>query len=103
MSTNSVRTINDITNRKQAFETVNERLDSLKAGFYALSEDYSFHIENTYGALHKIDELRDNVLYRFFSSLLHYQLLLNQHYVIERRFAEIEKRKEQLNNTHIFY
>lgn len=81
----------DIEDRNQAFKQTDDRLECLRDGFYALAMDYGFHIENTWGGQHKIFELRDNVIYRFFSSLFHCQLLLRQHYFIEQRLNDILK------------
>jgi hypothetical protein len=56
----------DIVDSQQAFHITNLRIEALKDGFYALAMDYGFYIENTWGGKHKIFDLRDNVLYRFF-------------------------------------
>ncbi|WP_428330324.1 hypothetical protein [Mucilaginibacter sp.] len=91
MPENQAKDIIDIRDRNQAFRQTDDRLDSLKEGFYALALDYGYHIENIFGGNHRIIELRDNVIYRLFSSLLHCQLLLQQHIIIERRLKDIYK------------
>lgn len=87
-----MKDIIDLKDRNQAFGKTDERLEKLRDGFYALSLDYGYHIENTSGGNHKIFELRDNVVYRLFSSLFHWQLLLKQHYIIEQNLNEIYKK-----------
>lgn len=78
----------DIEDQNKIHTAAGERLNGLYSGFHALSLDYSYHIQNTWGG-HKIDELRDNVLYRLFSSLFHCELLLREHNQIEKRLSQI--------------
>lgn len=100
MTDNSSKDIIDLADRAQAFKKTDDRLECLREGFYGLAMDYGFHIENTWGGQHKIFELRDNVVYRFFSSLFHCQLLLKQHYVIEQRLSDIYKKNpERITNS----
>lgn len=84
----TLKEIIDILDRKKTFTESDEKLVNLREGFTALSLDYGFHIENTWGGNHKIFELQENVIYRLFSSLFHYQLLLRQHSLIEHRIEE---------------
>lgn len=93
MTDNPSKEIIDIADRNQTFKQTDDRLECLREGFYGLAMDYGFHIENTWGGQHKIFELRDNVIYRFFSSLFHCQLLLRQHYFIEQRLSDILKKE----------
>ena len=99
MTDKSPKKIIDLADRNQSFKDANDKLESLREGFYGLAMDYGFHIENTWGGEHKIFELRDNVIYRFFSSLFHFQLLLRQHYFIEQKFKDIiQKTPEKILN-----
>jgi hypothetical protein len=68
----------DIGDQNETHNRAGARLNGLYHGFHALSLDYGYYIENTWGG-HKIDELRDNVLYRLFSSVFHCELLLREH------------------------
>lgn len=83
-----MKEIIDILDRSKTFADSDKKLVNLREGFTALSLDYGFHIENTWGGNHKIFELQENVIYRLFSSLFHYQLLLRQHHFIEKRIEE---------------
>lgn len=94
-----MKEIIDILDRNKTFEDSNKKLVNLREGFTALSLDYGFHIENTWGGNHKIFELQENVLYRLFSSLFHYQLLLRQHYYIEQRIEERIKNEPERYTT----
>ena len=91
-----LKVIIDILDRNKTFADSDIKLVNLREGFTALSLDYGFHIENTYGGNHKIFELQENVIYRLFSSLFHFQLLLRQHHAIEQRIGErIKKNPER--------
>jgi hypothetical protein len=83
-----LKEIIDIKDRQEVFAKADDKLIKLRSGFTALSLDYGFHIENTWGGNHKIFELQENVEYRFFSSLFHCQLLLQQHYIIENQIRD---------------
>lgn len=79
----------DIENPTETFSNLNNKLRILRDGFYALSDDYGYYVEYTNMGNHKIFELRDNVIYRFFSSIFHYQLMFRQQHVIEQQFSDI--------------
>jgi hypothetical protein len=94
-----LKEIIDILDRNTTFTDSDKKLVNLRKGFTALSLDYGFHIENTWGGNHKIFELQENVTYRLFSSLFHYQLLLRQHYFIEQRIKERIKSEPERYTT----
>jgi hypothetical protein len=80
----------DLEDRNASLKRLDNKLDALREGFMGLSLDYGFHIENTWGGNHKIFELRDNVIYRLFSSAFHFQLLLREHIFIEKKIVDIK-------------
>jgi hypothetical protein len=90
MSQAPEKEIVDITDIQGRHTAASNQVNALYIGFHALSTDYSYHIENTYGG-HKIDELRDNTLYRLFSSLFHCELLIREHNIIEQRLSAMLK------------
>ncbi|MFP5042714.1 hypothetical protein [Parasediminibacterium sp. JCM 36343] len=97
-----MKEIIDILDRNKTFADSDEKLVNLREGFTALALDYGFHIENIWGGNHKILELKENVTYRLFSSLFHYQLLLKQHYFIEQRIEKRIKNEPERYTTLIY-
>ncbi|HVU98507.1 MAG TPA: hypothetical protein VHE34_24970 [Puia sp.] len=94
MSTRQDREIVDVDDFQKKFNETDEKLVALRQGFYALAMDFGFHIENTFGD-HRIQELRDNVIYRFFSSMFHCQLLMREHHFIGEKLEALLKRDPQ--------
>jgi hypothetical protein len=97
-----LKEIIDILDRNKTFSDSDKKLVNLREGFTALSLDYGFHIENTWGGNHKIFELQENVIYRLFSSLFHFQLLLRQHQFVEQRIEDRIKNNPERYTTLIF-
>ena len=88
MPTEPQKDIIDIANRTQAHTVATQRLNALSRGFVALSLDYGFHIENNFGE-HKINNLRNNIIYRLESALFHCELLLREHAAIEHHLKNV--------------
>ncbi|NER13497.1 hypothetical protein GWK08_08620 [Leptobacterium flavescens] len=76
----------DIKDREEEFSKIKERIQLLNKGFRAIYADYSHHIEvrNT-----QLNELTNNINYRFFASLFHLELIINHHYLVEKSIEEI--------------
>lgn len=81
--------IKDIKEIAKEFENLKKRLDLLDEGFRAAGSDYLHHIEISKVNKHEIFELKDNVMYRYFSARFHLQILIQHHQVILKRFAKI--------------
>ncbi len=81
-----IKDINEVVNE---FENLKKRLDLLDEGFRAAGSDYLHHIEISKVNKHEIFELKDNVMYRYFSAQFHLQTLIQHHQVILNRFAKI--------------
>jgi hypothetical protein len=84
----------DITDINEEFRTLNNNLELLQRRFMAIAMDYTHYIDNSLGQ-EEIYKLRDNITYRFFSTKLHTELLIKQHFAIERRFEELLKKDPQ--------
>ncbi|GEO06680.1 hypothetical protein AAE02nite_43440 [Adhaeribacter aerolatus] len=82
--------VKDIEDLNAEFKKLNEKEELLEKRFMAIAMDYQHYIDNSWGQ-EQIYELRDNVLYRFFSAKLHTELLMRQHFAIEHRFNELFK------------
>ena len=82
-----------IENPQENFDEIQKLISVVFEGFMATAMDYSYHINNTFGAAkdgkHLIYELRDNIHYRLRTSQLHLYLLLRQKIDIENRFGEM--------------
>lgn len=92
-----IQTPIDINNSEEEFKKIDARLSLLSSRFLAISMDYKHYIDHNLSE-HKIYELRDGVLYRFFSSRTHLGLLLRQHDIIESRIKDDVK-----NGSPMFY
>lgn len=69
----------DIDDPNQSIKELRELVKLIDNGFMALSFDYSFYVKSTLSAeegKHKIYEMRNDVLYRFKSSIFQYYILL---------------------------
>ena len=88
MSSEQQKPIIDIGDRRQTHSDVAQRLKAMEAGFAGLSLDYGYYIENNFGP-HKINDLRDNVLYRLESCLFHLELALREHDIIEAQLKHL--------------
>ena len=75
----------DIEDRQKTFEKISLKIDTLDKAFRAITMDYSYHIESTYGKEHKIFKIREDVDFRLFTSKFHLELLLRQHYLVEEK------------------
>ncbi|MEO8514909.1 MAG: hypothetical protein ABI543_15225 [Ignavibacteria bacterium] len=74
---NSNKIVIDIKDVSGEFEKLQKRFSVLTNRFMAVALDYKHYIDNTFNN-ERIIELRDNVIYRLFSSRFHIQLLLQQ-------------------------
>lgn len=88
MQSDPKKEIIDIADRGQAHNVAFSRLNALGRGFVALSLDYGFHLENNFGK-HKINNLRDNIIYRLESALFHCELLMREHLAIEQHLKKV--------------
>lgn len=79
----------DLINKKETFDKISSQIEILDKAFRALNTDYSYHVENTFGKDHKIFEMKKDIEFRLFSSKFHLQLLLQQHFKIEKRIESI--------------
>jgi hypothetical protein len=95
MSQNQEKEIIDLTDIGKTIKATDDKLQALREGFFGLAMDYGFHIENTFGGKHRIFELRDNVIYRFFSSLFHCQLLVREHHFIAESLTNLFNKDPQ--------
>lgn len=84
----------DITDLNEEFKKLNYNLSLLQRRFIAVAIDYTHYIDNSWGQ-EEIFKLRDSIIYRFFSTKLHTELLIRQHFVIESRFEELFKADPQ--------
>ena len=82
------KTILDIEDRNKTFQAISDGINTLNKAFRALNADYSFHLESTFGKDHRILKMREDVDFRLFSSKFHLELLLRQHYFVEKRISE---------------
>lgn len=64
--------------------------------------DYEYHIESTWGNDHKLKSMRDNIDFRLFSSKFHLELLLREHYNIERKIDHYRKNQPELIFRQVF-
>jgi hypothetical protein len=87
----NIKNILDIEDRQDTFKKISGKIGLLNKAFQALSMDYSYHIETTFGKNHKIFDLKKDIDYRLFSSKFHLELLFRQHLVIQNRIEEIYK------------
>lgn len=78
----------DIENIEGEFKKLAKALIILQNRFLAVAMDYSDYIDNSWGQK-QIYQLRDNVLYRFFSAHLHTEILMRQHFIIESKFNQL--------------
>lgn len=85
----------DITDRQKTFQSIAKKLRFLNEGIRALYADYSRHIKVTDGKEQEILKLKENISYRQFSSSFHLELLLRQHFTIERRIVSTYQKKPQ--------
>ena len=89
----------DIDDRLKSFESITKRIEILNEGFRTLYLDYCHHIEITHGREHSFSKLKENIDFRLFSSKFHLELLLKQHYIIEKRIEDIyQKSPEKIIN-----
>lgn len=84
------KSILDITDLNEEFGKLNDSLNLLRKRFMAIAMDYTHYIDNSFGQ-DEIYKLRDSIIYRFFSTRLHTELLLRQHFTIEDRFEKFLK------------
>lgn len=73
----SKKIVIDIKDVAGEFEKLQKRFTVLTNRFMAVTLDYKHYVDNTFNN-ERIIELRDNVIYRLFSSRFHIQLLLQQ-------------------------
>jgi hypothetical protein len=78
----------DIEDRNKTFQAIAQRLEILNEGFRALYADYMHHIDVKFGK-DEIFKMKENIDFRLFSSKFHLELLLRQHFTIEKRIQEI--------------
>jgi len=81
----------NIEDRNEVLKTISAKIGLLNKAFRALSMDYSYHIETTFGKDHKIFDIKKDIEYRLFSSKFHLELLFRQHLVIQDRIEKIYK------------
>lgn len=67
----------DVQDVNSEFQKLQERFKILESRLYAVALDYKHYIDNSMSN-DRLYELRDNVIYRLFSSRFHIQLLLQQ-------------------------
>jgi hypothetical protein len=77
----------DIRDREKEFKRIDDRTDALRKGFTILSLEYEYYTKDTKGH-EKLLELKENIVYRFFSAIYHLQLMLQQHPLIAKRFTD---------------
>ncbi len=87
----SGKEILDIEDINTEYQKLKERQSYLNKRFYAISLDYKSYIEPSWDD-QEIYDIRDNILYRIFSALLHSNILLNYFTIIENRFEDIRKK-----------
>jgi len=85
----------DITDINEEFKKLHENLSLLHNRFMALAMDYTHYVDNSWGQK-EIFTLRDSVTYRFFSTKLHTEILIRQHFAIEHRFKEQLKKDPKI-------
>lgn len=81
---NSKKNVIDVNNISDEFTSLERRFLLLERRLYGLALHYSHYVDNTFSN-DRLYELRDNVIYRLFSSRFHIQLLLQQQNLIKNK------------------
>lgn len=90
------KNILDIKDRNKCFESITDRINLLHEAFHAIIFDYEYHVESTWGKGHKLKSMRENIEFRFFSSKFHLELLLREHFNIEKKIEFYRKEQPEL-------